>query len=71
MALNRPIPIVLAAAMLILTGCQMMPPNGYGQEQDVLQSHAAGFAVHLMKPVDMDRLVATVAEFGSHEATES
>lgn len=34
--------------------------SGYGQEQDVRQSREAGFADHLTKPVDMDRLLAVV-----------
>lgn len=31
--------------------------SGYGQEQDIRESHAAGFAAHVVKPVDMDRLL--------------
>lgn len=35
--------------------------SGYGQEHDVRQSLAAGFAAHVVKPVDVDRLVGLLA----------
>jgi two-component system CheB/CheR fusion protein len=35
--------------------------SGYGQEQDVEESRRAGFAMHLVKPVDMDRLQSALA----------
>ncbi|HON65548.1 MAG TPA: PAS domain S-box protein [Phycisphaerae bacterium] len=41
----------------------MMPAialSGYGQEQDLQQTRQAGFTSHLVKPVDMDRLLAAV-----------
>lgn len=34
--------------------------TGYGQERDVANSRAAGFDVHLVKPVDMKKLIAAV-----------
>ncbi|HEX4512289.1 MAG TPA: ATP-binding protein, partial [Polyangiaceae bacterium] len=34
--------------------------TGYGQVEDVRQARAAGFDAHLVKPVDLDRLHATV-----------
>ena len=34
--------------------------SGYGQEQDVAQSRAAGFAAHLTKPVNLSALLATI-----------
>jgi PAS domain S-box-containing protein len=34
--------------------------SGYGQEHDVQQSRAAGFQVHLVKPIDPERLLETV-----------
>ncbi|HTV03094.1 MAG TPA: ATP-binding protein, partial [Luteitalea sp.] len=37
--------------------------TGYGQDQDRQQSAAAGFAAHLVKPVDLDRLRAVVEAF--------
>jgi two-component system CheB/CheR fusion protein len=35
--------------------------SGYGQESDIEQSLAAGFRVHLVKPVDPARLLDTIA----------
>ena len=32
--------------------------TGYGGADDVARAHAAGFDAHLVKPVDMDQLVA-------------
>jgi PAS domain S-box-containing protein len=34
--------------------------SGYGMDQDVIQSRAAGFAFHLTKPVDFPKLKATI-----------
>jgi PAS domain S-box-containing protein len=39
--------------------------SGYGQDNDIQQSRAAGFATHLIKPVDMDRLMAVLSEVSS------
>jgi CheY-like chemotaxis protein len=36
--------------------------SGYGQEQDIERSRRAGFANHLVKPVDVDRLIAEVGK---------
>jgi CheY-like chemotaxis protein/two-component sensor histidine kinase len=35
--------------------------SGYGQPRDLQRSDASGFAVHLVKPVDVDELVAALA----------
>jgi CheY-like chemotaxis protein len=35
--------------------------SGYGQQNDIQQSRQAGFAAHVTKPVDMDRLVSAVS----------
>jgi CheY-like chemotaxis protein len=35
--------------------------SGYGQERDRLRSTAAGFQLHLVKPVDTDQLVDAIA----------
>lgn len=35
--------------------------TGYGQPEDVRRAHAAGFDVHLVKPVGVDRLDAAIA----------
>ena len=34
--------------------------SGYGQEQDFEQSREAGFEIHLVKPVNVDRLKTEV-----------
>jgi DNA-binding response OmpR family regulator len=34
--------------------------SGYGMEQDMTRSHAAGFQVHLIKPVLPQHLQATI-----------
>jgi DNA-binding response OmpR family regulator len=36
--------------------------SGYGQEKDIAQSAGAGFHMHLVKPVDIDRLLQAVAK---------
>ncbi|HTA20992.1 MAG TPA: PAS domain S-box protein [Polyangia bacterium] len=38
--------------------------TGYGLDRDLLQSRAAGFAVHLVKPVDAADLVAAIESTG-------
>jgi CheY-like chemotaxis protein len=30
--------------------------SGFGMESDIIQSHAAGFSVHLVKPISIDAL---------------
>jgi CheY-like chemotaxis protein len=42
--------------------CQLIALTGYGQEHDRAQSKAAGFAAHLVKPVDMKNLLLLIAE---------
>ena len=39
--------------------------SGYGQESDLEQTRAAGFVTHIVKPVDMDRLVSAIARLVS------
>jgi CheY-like chemotaxis protein len=34
--------------------------SGYGHEQDVRQSLAAGFSNHLVKPIDLPRLLEAI-----------
>jgi CheY-like chemotaxis protein len=36
--------------------------TGYGQEQDRERSELAGFDYHLVKPVEIDRLTALLAQ---------
>jgi CheY-like chemotaxis protein len=40
---------------------RLVAVTGYGQESDRHRSAEAGFAVHLVKPVDVDALRAAVA----------
>jgi PAS domain S-box-containing protein len=42
----------------------MIALSGYGQPQDMEASMRAGFAVHLVKPVDIPRLLAVLEELG-------
>jgi PAS domain S-box-containing protein len=44
-------------ARLHLTPPQLVALTGYGQEQDRIRSREAGFAFHLVKPVDAEQLV--------------
>ncbi len=45
--------------------------SGYGQEQDIRQSLAAGFALHLTKPVNMPRLTEAVTALVSNTARDA
>ena len=36
--------------------------SGYGASEDTDRAHAAGFDVHLTKPVDVTTLLATIAD---------
>ena len=38
--------------------------SGFGMESDLEQSQAAGFSKHLIKPIDMAAVKATLAEMG-------
>jgi signal transduction histidine kinase len=44
--------------------CRMIALTGYGQEHDRQRSRDAGFHRHLVKPFDVDRLIALVADSG-------
>jgi CheY-like chemotaxis protein len=45
-----------------LAGVVLVALTGYGQEDDRKQARAAGFARHLMKPVDPEELKRVLAE---------
>jgi PAS domain S-box-containing protein len=47
-----------------LTGLRMIAVTGYGQPADRERSRAAGFDVHLVKPVDLDTIEALLSEPG-------
>lgn len=53
-ALLRQDPVTGAAVLIALTG--------YGQERDRARTKAAGFAAHLVKPVQSDRLLSLLGE---------
>jgi CheY-like chemotaxis protein len=36
--------------------------SGFGMESDILESHAAGFSRHLVKPISVDALRKTILE---------
>ena len=42
--------------------------SGYGQEQDIVQSRGAGFAAHLVKPVDLPQLEKVMAAIAGGSA---
>jgi CheY-like chemotaxis protein len=44
-------------------GCPLVAITGYGREEDRRQAAAAGFAHHLVKPVDPDKLFELLAEY--------
>lgn len=43
--------------------------TGYGRDQDRQQALASGYDVHLVKPLDPDELLRSIASVGSHVAT--
>jgi CheY-like chemotaxis protein len=51
-------------AQAATAGTTLVAVTGYGQESDRLQTAAAGFDHHLVKPVDIDELFAILARIG-------
>jgi CheY-like chemotaxis protein len=43
-------------------GLKGIAVSGYGMEEDVAQSHAAGFSHHLTKPFNLERLKSLIVE---------
>jgi len=43
---------------------KLVAQTGWGQPSDKLRAKQAGFDLHLTKPIDLDRLIAVLAEFG-------
>jgi PAS domain S-box-containing protein len=43
---------------------KLVAQTGWGQPSDKLRAKQAGFDLHLTKPIDVDRLVAVIAEVG-------
>ncbi|QET01856.1 PAS domain S-box protein [Cupriavidus pauculus] len=50
--------------MPALSGTRYVALTGFGQASDRQQTQDAGFHAHLVKPVDLDKLLATLADFG-------
>jgi DNA-binding response OmpR family regulator len=46
------------------SGAQVLAITGWGQVEDQRRSHEAGFDGHLVKPVDIDALLARLAQPG-------
>ena len=44
-----------------LAGLRLVALSGYGQQEDKARSMDAGFDVHLVKPADLDSILAAVA----------
>lgn len=51
----------VAGGRRFLGGLRLRGFSGYGQEEDIAQSRAAGFAAHLTKPVSLDQLARAIA----------
>jgi CheY-like chemotaxis protein len=45
--------------------------SGYSSPEDIAQSRAAGFALHLTKPVDFRRLEQAIEELAARAPAES
>ncbi|MFC5513193.1 ATP-binding protein [Massilia jejuensis] len=57
----------LAGALRALphgAGAVLVAVSGYGQEEDRRRSREAGFAAHLVKPVQADELTGTIGQLG-------
>ena len=49
-------------ALPATAGCRMIALTGYGQPHDHARSEQAGFDTHLVKPIDLKKLVALIGE---------
>ena len=47
-------------------GLQGIALTGYGMESDIARSHAAGFAIHLTKPLRVQLLDEALAKMAAH-----
>ena len=54
-----------------LAAVPLLALSGHGRQEDSDRSLAAGFAAHLVKPVDIERLLALLAERKNHEQRTS
>jgi CheY-like chemotaxis protein len=58
----------LARSMPAVSNAVLIALSGYGQPQDLQRSLDAGFAHHLVKPVDFDRLIQLLGELSETRA---
>jgi CheY-like chemotaxis protein len=62
----------LAAGLLALPQPpQLVAVTGYGTSADQSRTQASGFALHLVKPIDLDHLFEYLAGFDGHAARRS
>jgi PAS domain S-box-containing protein len=54
-----------------LAAVPLLALSGHGRQEDSDRSLAAGFAAHLVKPVEIERLLALLAERKNHEKSTS
>lgn len=52
-------------------GRRLVALSGYGQPNDLAKSRDAGFDRHLVKPVDLARLLRTISELSPTEPTSN
>jgi CheY-like chemotaxis protein len=45
--------------------------SGFGMEDDLEKSRAVGFTEHLIKPINVDRLQATLREIAQKQASNN
>ena len=60
--LHEPDLVVTAASRDVATahGIPAIALTGFGMEHDVARSYAAGFAEHITKPMDLEKLTAAI-----------
>ncbi len=54
-----------------LRSTRLVAVTGYGQERDRLASAAAGFDAHLVKPIDLDRVVDLVGQLAGGDVSQT
>jgi CheY-like chemotaxis protein len=54
-----------------LGGIRLIAITGYGQEEDKRRTAAAGFDLHLVKPIDVPGLVRAIEALDSRESVAS
>jgi CheY-like chemotaxis protein/two-component sensor histidine kinase len=54
-----------------LPGLKLVAITGYGQDSDARRAHAAGFDVHMVKPIDPGQLLRILRELVEHPEEQS